>query len=100
MVILSVVGIVGGARSIRSIVTVWNDRVLSRVAGWLRIPDETTFGRILRTFTEKNINEMESLNHRIRAGIWRKALLGYIFFHKVLYLLGCVRFCRDIVSTH
>ena len=64
MVILSVVGIVGGARSIRSIVTVWNDRVLSRVAGWLRIPDETTFGRILRTF-----NEMESLNHRIRAGL-------------------------------
>ena len=61
MVILSVVGIVGGARSIRSIVTVWNDRVLSRVAGWLRIPDETTFGRILRTFTQKNINEMESL---------------------------------------
>ena len=53
MVILSVVGIVGGARSIRSIVTVWNDRVLSRVAGWLRIPDETTFGRILRTFTQK-----------------------------------------------
>ena len=74
MVILSVVGIIGGARSIRSIVTVWNDRVLSRVAGWLRIPDETTFGRILRTFTQKNIHEMESLNHRIRAGIWRKAL--------------------------
>ena len=74
MVIFSVVGIIGGARSIRSIVTVWNDRVLSRVAGWLRIPDETTFGRILRTFTQKNIHEMESLNHRIRAGIWRKAL--------------------------
>ena len=74
MVILSMVGIIGGARSIRSIVTLWNDRVLSRAAGWLRIPDETTFGRILRTFTQKNINEMESLNHRIRAGIWRKAL--------------------------
>ena len=74
MVILSVVGIVGGTRSICSIVTVWNDRVLSHAAGWLRIPDENTFGRILRTFTQKNINEMESLNHRIRAGIWRKAL--------------------------
>ncbi len=51
---------------------IWND-VLSRVAGWLRIPDETTFGRILRTFTQKNINEMESLN-RVSSGIWRKAL--------------------------
>ena len=51
LVILSVIGIVGGARSIRGLVTVWNDSVLSRAAGWLRIPDETTFGRILRTFT-------------------------------------------------
>ena len=74
LVILSVIGIVGGARSIRGLVTVWNDSVLSRAAGWLRIPDETTFGRILRTFTQRNINEMESLNHRIRAGIWRKVL--------------------------
>ena len=87
MVILSVVGIVGGARSIRAIVTVWNDRVLSRVAGWLRIPDETTFGRILRTFTEKNINEMESLNHRIRAGIWRKALRSGTSIVGVLHCL-------------
>ena len=74
MVISSVVGIFGGARSICSIVTVWSDRVLSLAAGWLRIPDQSTFGRILRTFTQKNIHEMESLNHRIRAGIWRKAL--------------------------
>ena len=87
MVILSVVGIVGGARSIRSIVTVWNDRVLSRVAGWLRIPDETTFGRILRTFTQKNIHEMESLNHRIRAGIWRKALRSGTSIVGMLYCL-------------
>ncbi len=87
MVILSVVGIVGGARSIRSIVTVWNDRVLSRVAGWLRIPNETTFGRILRTFTQKNINEMESLNHRIRAGIWRKALRSGTSIVGVLHCL-------------
>jgi len=55
-------------------VTVWNDYVLCLAAGWRRIPDETTFGRILRTFRQKNINEMEMLNHRIRAGIWRSAL--------------------------
>ena len=74
MILLPLVAIVGGARSVSSIVTVWNDRVLCLAAGWLRIPDETTFGRILRTFTQKNINEMETLNHRIRAGIWRSAL--------------------------
>ena len=74
MILLPLVAIVGGARSISSIVTVWNDHVLCRAAGWRRIPDETTFGRILRTFTQRNINEMETLNHRIRASIWRSAL--------------------------
>ena len=74
MILLPLVAIVGGARSISSIVTVWNDRILRLAAGWLRIPDETPFGRILRTFRQKNINEMETLNHRIRASIWRSAL--------------------------
>ena len=74
MILLPLVSIIGGARSISSIVTVWIDRVLCLAAGWLRIPDETTFGRILRTFTQKNINEMETLNHRMRASIWRSAL--------------------------
>ena len=74
MILLPLVAIVGGARSVSSIVTVWNDHVLCRAAGWLRIPDETTFGRKLRTFTQKNINEMEPLNHRIKASIWRSAL--------------------------
>lgn len=46
MILLPLVAIVGGARSISSIVTVWNDHILCRAAGWLRIPDETTFGRI------------------------------------------------------
>ena len=50
MILLPLVAIVGGARSISSIVTVWNDHVLCRAAGWRRIPDETNFGRILRTF--------------------------------------------------
>ena len=73
-ILLPLVAIVGGARSISSIVTVWNDHVLCRAAGWRRIPDETTFGRKLRPFTQRNINEMDTLNHRIRAGIWRSAL--------------------------
>ena len=74
MILLPLVGIVGGARSISSIVTVWNDHVLYHAAGRRMIPDETSFGRILRTFRQKNINEMETLNHRIRASIWRKTL--------------------------
>jgi len=74
VILLPIVRIIGGARSTRSVVTVWNDHVLCRAAGWRRIPDETNFGRILRTFTQQNVNEMETLNHRIRVGIWHSAL--------------------------
>ena len=74
MILLPLVGIIAGARSMAGVVTVWSDSVLCRAAGWHRIPDETTFGRILRTFSRKNINQMETLNHRIRANIRRSAL--------------------------
>lgn len=73
-IFLPLVAMIGGARSISGIVTVWTDSVLSRVAGWVRIPDETTFGRLFRTFTQQHINNLETLNHQIRTQIWRKAL--------------------------
>ena len=73
-IFLPLVAIIGGARSIRAIVTVWSDSVLAKTAGWLNIPDETTFGRLLRTFNHRHINDMEKLNHRLRGRIWRKAL--------------------------
>ena len=89
MILLPLVAIVGSARSISSIVTVWNDHFLCHAAGWRRIQDETSFGRILCTFRQKNINEMETLNHRIRAGIWRSALRfgSSVGFCLVLWLM-------------
>jgi hypothetical protein len=72
-VFLPLVAMIGGARSISGIVTVWADKILCRVAGWDSIPDETTLGRLFRTFKERHINELETLNHRLRARIWRKA---------------------------
>ena len=73
-IFLPLVAIMGGARSIHGIVTIWADSILCRVAGWLSIPDETTFGRLFRTFSQRHINDMEVLNHRLRGRIWRKAL--------------------------
>ena len=54
MILLPLVAIIGGARSISSIVMVWNDRVLSLAAGWLRIPDESTIGDIAYFCAEKH----------------------------------------------
>ena len=73
-IFLPLVAIIGGARSIRGIVTVWSDAILARAAGWLHIPDETTFGRLFRTFSQRHINDLETVVHRYRGKIWRTAL--------------------------
>ena len=62
-IFLPLVAIIGGARSIRGIVTVWSDTILARAAGWLHIPDETTFGRLFRTFSQRHINDPVSYTH-------------------------------------
>lgn len=73
-IFLPLVAIIGGARSISAIVTVWSDSILCRAAGWVHIPDETTLGRLLRTFKQRHIAALEVLNQRLRAKVWRKAL--------------------------
>jgi hypothetical protein len=89
VIFLSIIGIIGGARSISAIVQVWSDGILCRIAGWVSIPYETTFGRIFRTFTQAHIDQMETLNHRLRTRIWKHALrcgksrVGAMFCHVI-----------------
>ena len=59
-VFLVLVGLMGGARSISQCVVLWSDGVLQRVAGWLRIPDESTVGRLFKELGERHISELET----------------------------------------
>ena len=74
VMLLTLVGLIGGATSFSKTVAVWSDRVLRRVGGWLRIPDDSTFGRIFKEVGEEQIMLLESLNHRLRSRIWKAAL--------------------------
>ena len=47
-VFLMLVGLLGGACSLSQCVVLWSDAVLRRVAGWVRIPDEHTLGRLFK----------------------------------------------------
>ena len=58
-VFLTVIGIIGGSRCLRAVTTVWADGVLRRLAGWLSIPDNSTLGRLFRTFHERQITQLE-----------------------------------------
>ena len=71
--LLAVVGIIGGASNIAKLCAVWSDGVLREVAGWLKIPVETRISRIFKEVTEKQIGQLESVTHKLRGQIWRKA---------------------------
>jgi len=93
-IFLPLVAMIGGARSISGVVTVWADSVLCRVAGWVSIPDETTFGRALKTFKQQHINNQETLIHKIRTRMWRHALRNG---KSVIGAVSC--FIVDVDST-
>ena len=71
--LLAVVGVIGGATSIAKLCTVWSDGVLREVAGWLKLPVETTISRLFKEVTEKQVSQFESVTHKLRGQIWRKA---------------------------
>lgn len=73
-VFLTVIAIIGGSRCLEAVTTVWADGVLRRLAGWLSIPDNSTLGRLFRTFRERQVAQLETLNHRLRGKFWRQAL--------------------------
>jgi hypothetical protein len=73
-VFLTVIATIGGVRALSSVTTVWSDGVLRRLAGWVAIPDNSTLGRLFRTFRERQVCQLETLNHRLRGKFWRKAL--------------------------
>ncbi len=74
--------------------TIWTDGVLRRLAGWVAIPDNSTLGRLFRTFRERQVSQLETLNHRLRGKVWRKAL------RRVVSTIA-MRSCRviDVDST-
>lgn len=74
-VFLILTGLIGGAFNISKCALLWSScGVLQKAAGWLRIPDETTLGRLFKEVGARHISEMETLVHELRKTVWQKAL--------------------------
>ena len=73
VILLTLVGMIGGATSIAKLCGVWSDSVLRAIAGWTKVPVDTTIGRLFKEVTERQISQLESVNHRLRGQIWRRA---------------------------
>jgi len=71
-VFLILTGLIGGAFSISKCTTLWSGcSVLQKIAGWLRIPDETTLGRLFKEVRERQVSEMETFVHVLRRKVWQ-----------------------------
>jgi len=74
-VFLILTGLIGGAFNISKCALLWSGcSVLQKVAGWLRVPDETTLARLFKEVSARHISEMETLVHVLRKTVWQKAL--------------------------
>ena len=73
VILLTLVGMIGGATSIAKLCGVWSDSVLRDIAGWIKLPVDTTIGRLFKEVTDRQISQLESVNHRLRGQIWRRA---------------------------
>jgi hypothetical protein len=74
VVLLTLVGMIGGATSMAKVTTVWADSVLRKVAGWIKIPVETTILRIFKEVSDAQISQFEALTHILRGQHWRRLL--------------------------
>jgi hypothetical protein len=73
-VFLILTGLIGGAFSISKCALLWSGcDVLQRVAGWLRVPDETTLGRLFKEVGARQMSEMETFVHVLRRKVWQRA---------------------------
>ena len=73
-VLLTLVGMIGGATSMAKVTTVWADSVLRKVAGWVKVPVETTILRIFKELSDAQISQFEALTHTLRGQHWRRLL--------------------------
>jgi hypothetical protein len=78
---LTVLGVLGGAASLTGVCHVWADErrpfadsVLRRVAGWTRLPVDTTLGRVFKEVDRREVVALETLNHRLRGRVWRRLM--------------------------
>ena len=69
--LLTIVGLIGGARSLRQVVRLWSDEVLRSCSGWLRIPDDSTLGRLFKQVRLGQIVQLETVGHQVRRRVWR-----------------------------
>ena len=77
-VLILALGVLAGAKHLSHLVILRYDPVLRKLFKWVQFPDETTFGRIFRLFSQKNCKELSDVESIVRKKVWSKKWFGKI----------------------
>lgn len=72
VILILTLGVLAGAKHISHLAILRYDSVLRKLFKWDQFPDETTFGRIFRLFSQKNCEELSNVESTIRKKVWSK----------------------------
>jgi hypothetical protein len=77
-VLILALGVIAGAKHLSHLVILRYDSAIRKLFKWDQFPDETTFGRIFRLFSQKNCKELSDVESTIRKKVWSKKWFGKI----------------------
>ena len=69
---MTVCGQIAGATALEHVSKICGDEIISRCAGWEKVPHATSLGRIIKSVRERNITELESLIPKLRNKVWKR----------------------------
>ena len=65
---------IAGATAMEHVSKICGDEIISRCAGWEKVPHATNIGRIIKSVRERNISELEALVPKLRDKVWKRML--------------------------
>ena len=69
-----VAGLIAGGTAMDHVASIWRDKVLQMISGCGDVPVATTLGRIFKTVTNSNVEELKGLVHHYRGRVWKGAI--------------------------
>jgi len=72
-VIFSAIGYISGISTLFGTTVIWKDKVLQKISGYTRVPDETTIGRVFGKLKAIDIAQFENFIHQTRKKVWTKS---------------------------
>ena len=77
-VIITLLGIVAGAKHLSHMVILKADTVIRKLLNWVDFPHESTLGRIFKRFTYRNVVEFSKVEESVRRRVWNRKWVGKV----------------------